>query len=65
MMTKEQIEEIKCSYLTKEDFIKILKGINFSHVKNIHINLITSFKIKVTDKGDEYVDPLYIDIDID
>ena len=65
MITKEQIEEIKCSYLTKEDFIKLLEGIKFSHVKNIHITLITSFKIKVTDKGDEYVDPLYIDIDIE
>lgn len=65
MMTKEQIEEIKDSYLTKEDFIKMLEGIKFSHVQNIHINLITSFKIKVNDKGKEYIDPLYIDIDIE
>lgn len=65
MITKEQIEEVKCSYLTKEDFIKLLEGINFSHVRNIHINLITSFKIKVNANGKEYVEPLYIDIDIE
>lgn len=64
-MTKEQIEEIKGSYLTKEDFIKILETINFSYVKNAHFNLITSFKISVNDNGKEYIDPLYIDIDIE
>lgn len=64
MMTKEQIE-IKNSYLTKEEFIKMLEGINFSHVMNIHINLITCFKIKVNDKGKQYIDPLYIDIEIE
>lgn len=65
MITKEQIEEVKSSYLTKEDFIKLIEGINFSHVKNIHINLITGFKVRVNDNGKEYIDPLYIDIDIE
>ena len=65
MITKEQIEEIKCSYITKEDFIKLLEGIKFSHVMNMNINLITGFKIKINDKGKEYVDPLYIDINIE
>lgn len=65
MMTKEQIDEIKNSYLTKEEFITLLENINFTHVKNIHVDLITGFKIRFNSNDEQYIDPLYIDLNIE
>ena len=65
MITKAEIELTENSYLTKEKFIKILSEMSFTHVKNVHIDLITAFKIRTNNEGKEYIDPLYIDISIE
>lgn len=59
MITKEEIEEVKSSYLTKEGFIQLLENINFTHVKNINVNLITGFKIRFNSNDEQYRSIIY------
>lgn len=38
-----KVEKVKGNCMTKENFIKMLEGINFSFVENAYISLITGF----------------------
>ena len=58
MKTKEEIEETKKSYFTKEEFINMISSLNFCYIEDYDISLITGFVIKITDKGDECLSPL-------
>ena len=37
------------SYMTKEEFIKMLENLNFTHIKDYEINLITGFEYNAED----------------
>lgn len=58
MKTIEEWEEEKKSYITKEELINILTNMDFCYVENYDIKLITGFKIKIEDTGEEYLYPL-------
>lgn len=51
-------EEIKKSYITKQEFITMLNSIDFIGVKDLDIDLITGYKYFVNDKGIKTIIPL-------
>lgn len=51
-ISKEHFENVKNSYITKEEFIKMLEDLDFKAIEDFDINVITEFYIEV-DKEDE------------
>lgn len=58
------LDEIKRSYMSKEEFIQILSNIEFLCIKEVTIELITGFKYIIDDKGDKTIKPLSKTINI-
>lgn len=52
------IEEIKKSYITKEELLTFLNTIDFIGVKDLDIELITGYKYLISDKGIKTLSPL-------
>lgn len=50
-ISKEHFENVKKSYITKEEFIKMLEDLDFKAIEDFDINVITEFYIEV--KNDE------------
>ena len=52
------------SYIKKEDLIKMIENLNFSHVKELTLELITGFKIEWDNDNKKYIRTLGYRIDI-
>lgn len=61
----EMVKQVKQSYITKENLIKLIESLSFTEVKEFSMFCITSYKINVNEKGNKYVDKLGFDIRID
>lgn len=46
-ITKEHFENVIKSYITKEEFIKMLEDLDFKAIEDFDINVITEFYVEV------------------
>jgi len=46
-ITKEHLENVIKSYITKEEFIKMLETLDFKAIEDFDINVITEFYVEV------------------
>jgi len=46
-ITKEHFENVIKSYITKEEFIKMLETLDFKAIEDFDINVITEFYVEV------------------
>ena len=51
-ISKEHFENVKNSYITKEEFIKMLETLDFKAIEDFDINVITEFYIEVNENGE-------------
>ena len=49
---KEHFENVKKSYITKEEFIKMIETLDFKAIQDFDINVITEFYIEVNENGE-------------
>lgn len=61
---RNNLDEIKKSYMSKDEFIEILSKIEFLCIKEVTIELITGFKYIIDDKGNKTIRPLNKTINI-
>ena len=48
-------------YITKEEFLKVLDNINFSHIKMCEIELIHCFKVEFSNDNTQNLVPITTD----
>ena len=61
----ELIELSEKSYITKEKLIEFINSLDFKQVKNISMEVITGYRIRINNEGKKYVDTMGYDIRID
>ena len=52
------LEEAKKSYITKEELIKMIENINFTHVEEFELKVITGFIQKFNAEDKPYIQTL-------
>lgn len=64
-LTKEDIELIKKSYITKEELLEMITKLDFIAVKSLSLYAITGYHINVNRDGNDYLDTYCKEIRID
>ena len=62
--TKEFLETSINSHITKEEFIKLIETLHFTHVRVCNLSFITEFAIKYDENGQPFVQTYSYDINI-
>ena len=65
MSNTERMENIRKSYVTKEELLNLIRDIDFILVNSCELELITGFEIKKDDNLKDCFSPLYKTIKID
>lgn len=52
------------SYMKKEELIRMIEQLRFDYVESLRIDVITGFKITLTDKNEKRIDNLGYNIEI-
>ena len=55
---KEYFENFKKSYMTKEEFIKMIEKLDFKAIEDFDVNVITEFYIELNKNGEEKIKKL-------
>jgi len=61
-ITKEHFENVIKSYITKEEFIKMLETLDFKAIEDFDINLITEFYVEVKENEEPKIKRLVFHI---
>lgn len=51
----DEVKQIANSYMTKEEFINMLQNLNFTHIENYDIEVITGFYYRPGEKEDNLI----------
>lgn len=65
MNNMEKLENIRKSYVTKEELLKLINDIDFILVNSCDLELITGFELKKDKDLKDYFSPLYKTVKID
>lgn len=65
MTDKELLENAEKSYITKENLIEMINGLEFKQVKDFRMEVITGFSIRYDNEEKRYVNTFGYDIHID
>ena len=57
-ISKEYFENVKNSYITKEEFIKMIETLDFKAIEDFDINVITEFYIEVKENEEPKIKKL-------
>lgn len=57
-ISKEYFENVKNSYITKEEFIKMIETLDFKAIEDFDINVITEFYIEVNENEEPRIKKL-------
>lgn len=57
-ITKEHFENVIKSYITKEEFIKMLETLDFKAIEDFDINVITEFYVEVKENEEPRIKKL-------